>query len=329
MTRCFLGVDIGNSKSHALITDEAGRALGLGIGGPGNHEVLGVEGFRATLHKIVADALAEAGLNRSQIAGAGFGVAGYDWPSDDPLMTQVIDSLGLSAPYCFVNDSVIGLVAGAQQGWGVVVAAGTSVNCRGRDLQGREGRITGNGWLFGEYGGGIELVYQALHAISRAWSLRGPATLLSQLFVDYHGARDTADLFEGIARGRYQVKAKQAELVFEAVRQGDPLAHDLMVWSGRELSDLALGVIRQLNFAGLEFEVVLAGNLYKGSPLIEQTMRETIGAAAPGATLVRLEAPPVVGGAMLGMERVGLDFTRVRARMIETTNQLLHQQEKV
>ncbi len=38
MTDCFLGVDIGDMKSHALIADESGQALGMGVGGPGNHE---------------------------------------------------------------------------------------------------------------------------------------------------------------------------------------------------------------------------------------------------------------------------------------------------
>lgn len=36
MTRFFLGIDIGGTKSHALIADEQGRAVGFGVGGPGN-----------------------------------------------------------------------------------------------------------------------------------------------------------------------------------------------------------------------------------------------------------------------------------------------------
>jgi N-acetylglucosamine kinase-like BadF-type ATPase len=34
--RYFLGVDAGGTKTHALITDETGQAVGFGAGGPGN-----------------------------------------------------------------------------------------------------------------------------------------------------------------------------------------------------------------------------------------------------------------------------------------------------
>jgi N-acetylglucosamine kinase-like BadF-type ATPase len=182
MTQYFLGVDIGNTKSHALIITDAGDVAGFGTGGPGNHEVLGEAGFHAALHTVVTAALTTAALDRAQIAGAGYGIAGYDWDSDMPLMRRVIDTLGMNAPYKVVNDGMMGLIAGAKRGWGVCISAGTSSNARGRNPHGDEGRMTGNGWVCGEYGGGIELTYGALDAISRAWSLRGAGTVLSDLF---------------------------------------------------------------------------------------------------------------------------------------------------
>ncbi len=323
MTRYFLGVDVGNTKCHALIVDETGTTVGFGAGGPGNHEVLGVDGFRDALQFVVNAALDHAALQPTQISGAGFGVAGYDWPSDDVLMRQVIDTLGLKAPYQFVNDAMIGLIAGAKQGWGVSVAAGTSCNCRGRDRAGREGRVTGNGQSFGEYGGGIELVYKAYDAMSRAWSLRGPKTLITDVFVQHYQVNSVLDLLEGVARGRFHMRAADAELVFRAFHQGDAVAENLVRWVSQGLGDLAIGVIRQIEIEALEFEVVLAGSFYKGTPLIEQVMRETIHTVAPGAALVRLNAPPVVGSVMLGMEQVGVDFTQCRDQIIETANRAL------
>ena len=78
--RYFLGVDTGATKSHALIADECGRALGFGESGPGNYEAVGWDGMRQALHTITHQALASAGIAREQITGAGFGIAGYDWP---------------------------------------------------------------------------------------------------------------------------------------------------------------------------------------------------------------------------------------------------------
>ena len=35
----FLGLDVGSSKTHALITDAAGRCRGFGAAGAGNFQI--------------------------------------------------------------------------------------------------------------------------------------------------------------------------------------------------------------------------------------------------------------------------------------------------
>ena len=77
MSNYYLGIDIGATKSHALIADEMGQAVGFGYAGPGNHEVVGWEGFRAVLQAITKQALASAKIRVKKIKGAGFGVAGF------------------------------------------------------------------------------------------------------------------------------------------------------------------------------------------------------------------------------------------------------------
>ena len=84
MTRYFLGVDVGSSKTHALIADEHGQVHGFGEAGGGNHETVGYEGLTEALHQATAEALRQANLSSDDIAGAGFGISGYDWPSERP-----------------------------------------------------------------------------------------------------------------------------------------------------------------------------------------------------------------------------------------------------
>ncbi|MBN1179770.1 MAG: ATPase, partial [Anaerolineae bacterium] len=180
MNEYFLGIDVGATKSHALIADAHGRAVGFGVGGSGSHEVIGYDGLRTVLHTVIDAALASASITKADIAGGGFGIAGYDWPGDAEPHHQVIASLELSAPYALVNDTIIGLVAGATEGWGVGVVSGTGSNCWGRDRQGREGRMTGGGELFAEYAGGGDLVAKAVQAVALAWGRRGPQTRLTE-----------------------------------------------------------------------------------------------------------------------------------------------------
>ncbi len=323
MTRYFLGVDTGNSKSHALIADEYGNVLSAGQAGSGNHERLGFAGFGVVLKQIVNDAITAAGITSDQIAGMGFGLAGYDWPSDREPLRQEILKLGIQAPFELVNDATIGLIAGSSNGWGVSVVAGAGNNCRGRDSQGREGRVSGIGGWSGEHGGGADLVVHAMQAVSKSWAKRGPDTLLTEKFLTYLGAPDVMHILEGLSRGKYHLDQSAAMLVFETANAGDEVAQEILRWMGRELASLGIGVIRQLGFENLEFEVVLTGSIYKGSPLIAESMGEAIRAVAPGARLVPLTAPPVVGGVLLGMEQASVDFRSIRPRLVESANRFL------
>src|SRR5512142_2345721 len=221
MTQYFLGVDTGATKTHALIADETGLMVGFGLAGPGNHEGVGYEGVELALKTSVSQALAMAGLKVEQIAGAGFGIAGYDWPSERQATLDTIATLGLRAPVEAVNDMVVGLIAGASQGWGVVIDAGTGTNCRGRTPDGREGMITGLGGWFGEYGGAGDLVRAAVRAVAYEWSRRGPATRLSAEFLNLTGASSLTDLLEGLTPEKYHLGADLAPLVFQVAEAGD------------------------------------------------------------------------------------------------------------
>ena len=319
----FLGIDIGGTKSHALIADETGRAVGFGQGGPGNHEVVGYGGLAAMLQLVTCQALAMARIGIERIAGAGFGVAGYDWPSELEPTLAAIRPLGLTAPIEVVNDTIIGLVAGAEAGWGVAVIAGTSNNCWGWDEHHRVGRVMGNGSEFGENGGSAELVQRAKQAVAKAWTRRGPQTALTQAFVDLTGARSEADLLEGLSQGYYDVGPEAAPLVFRIAEAGDPVAVEAIRWAGHELASLALGVIRQLGFETRSFEIVLVGSMYNGGPLLLEPMRNAVLAEAPAARLVQLTAPPVAGAVLLGLQAAGLPAQRLRQPLIASIRALI------
>ena len=320
--RYFLGVDVGSTKTHALVADETGQALGFGESGPGNHEVVGYEGLRAALGAATDRALAAAGLDKEALAGAGFGVAGYDWPSERAPTLEAIGALGLRAPVEAVNDTLLGLLAQARGGWGVAVVSGTGANGWGWDqTRQRVGQVTGNGWMMGEGAGAGELVAMAVQKVAHEWTRRGPQTALTPALIREAGARDLGDLLEGLVNGRYTLGAAAAPQVFQAAAAGDAVALDLVRWAGAELGELAKAVIRQLEFETLAFDVVQVGSMYDGSPLLTEVMAATIHALAPGARLVRLAAPPVIGAAALGMEAAGLrPKAEVRARLAQTTN---------
>jgi len=318
--RYFLGADLGATKTHTLIVDESGRALGFGESGPGNHETVGYDGMLQAMRASMGQALNMAGLTKADITGAGFGVAGFDWSSEYEITAKTIDRLGLTTPYQFVNDAVLGLVAGSEEGWGVVVVSGTGSNCRGWDREHkREGRVTGHGVLMGEGAGGSELMHRCMQLVGYSWTKRSPRTAIADALIAHVGAKDLEDLLRGYTTYEYDLGAYAAPIIFRVANEGDQIAQELIHWAGCELGEMANAVIRQLEFEGLAFDVVMTGSMFKGGTMLIDPMRETIQKVAPNARFQRLDTPPAIGAVLLGMEIRGLNPTKsIRNTMKET-----------
>lgn len=323
----FLGVDAGGTKTHALIADETGEAIGFGVAGPGNWESVGYDGLAENLLNATSQALEMAKLTVAQIAGTGMGLAGYDWPSQRQAHLDALLQLKLACPLEIVNDTTLGILAGAEEGWGISVVSGTGCNCRGwsRDHK-SEGRVVGGGnhWS-GEAAGGFDILTRAMRAVVFEWVRRGPATALTPAFLQQTGAKNLDDLVEGVYLGKFEFDPAMILLVFEIARQGDPQALEVIRWAGKELGMMAVSVINQLDLQNEVFDVVLIGSLYDGHPLMTESMQTTIQLTAPGARLVRLTVPPVVGGVVLGMQETGVEARPVRPKLIKSTRKLFNE----
>ncbi len=319
----FLGIDVGSSKTHALIMDESGQCVGFGKAGGGNHQGVGYDGLLNVLQESFEGAKAMSGVDKAHIAGAGFGVAGYDFPSDREGHLQAISMLGLACPVEVVNDGVNGLLAGATKGIGVNVTSGSSNNCRARNRNGEEGRIVGNGWAFGEFGGGIEIVQRGLQMVNYAWIKRIEPTALTQIYLDAVGAKNEIDLMEGLSSEQYHLFPYIAVQVINAAQNGDAAAREVIRWSGEELGWLAVSAARQIEMENDEVEIIQSGSVFDAGEIIMNPMRDVVLKHCPRAKLIRLDGPPVVGAVILGMEQAGFDGYAVREVMIRTAKEIV------
>jgi N-acetylglucosamine kinase-like BadF-type ATPase len=319
--KILLGVDIGGTKTHALLVDENGAVLGFGKAGPGNHESVGWDGLTGALQSALDAACKEAGIHIDAVLAAGFGIGGLDWDAQEPATRQAIEKTGLRCPMKLVNDTILGLVAGATEGWGVAVVSGTGCNCWGwnRDRT-RIGRVTGGGTGLGEGAGASELMAEAAKAVARAWTKRGPATALSDVFMECAGARDLPDLFEGLMEDRYRLDAYSAPRIFETAARGDAVAQGLIDWAGTEIGEMIAAVVRQLEFQKLEFDVVMIGSMFDAGPVLTDPMRRKVQTEAPRARFLRLSSPPVVGAAILALEQGAFTVSeQVKTRLARET----------
>jgi N-acetylglucosamine kinase-like BadF-type ATPase len=321
----FLGVDVGSSKTHVLIADETGKCISFGKAAGGNHQAMGYERLTDVLQTSFAAAIQNSGVEKHQIAGAGFGIAGYDFPSETEDHLQSIATLGLACNVEIVNDGSNGLISGTSHGIGVNVTAGSGVNCRGRGKNGKEGRVVGNGVTFGEFGGAIEIVFRAMQFVNYAWIRRIPPTKLTKIFLEATGAKDEMDLMEGLSNEQYHLFPYLAVEIMNAAREGDQAALEVIRWSGEELGWLAVSVARQIEMENDEVEIVQSGSVFNAGEPIMDPMHSIIKKYVPKAKMIRLDGPPVVGPLMLGMQVAGLDPYPMREKLIETAKRLVDQ----
>ena len=320
----FLGIDVGSSKTHALIVDETGQCVGFGKSSGGNHQGVGYERLTEVLQESFTRAREMCSVDSADIAGAGFGVAGCDFPSDREPHLQAIAALGLSCPLEVVNDGVNGLLAGATRGIGVNVTAGSSNNCRGRGSGGQEGRIVGNGVTFGEYGGAYEIMAKGLQMVNYAWIKRIPPTSLTRIYLEAAGAKSEIDLMEGLSNGQYHLFPFLTIQVIDAAGEGDAAARDIVNWAGEELGWLAISVARQIEMENDEVEIIQSGSVFEAGEIITKPMRDIVLEHCPRAKLKRLDGPPAVGAVILGMEQARFDGYAIRDRMVQTAKKIVN-----
>lgn len=306
----FLGVDAGGTKTHALVCDEQGGVLGAAATGSANWEVVGLEGAFEALQQATGDALNQAGVAAAAVRAAAYGLSGLDWPSDEERLHPIVERLGVGGAETLINDAFAALRAGAR--WGIVIIAGTGTTCAGRNQQGEIARTLGLGPMFDDWGSAPEVARECIRVVARAYTGRGPATGLTDRLTRLFGARDAADLLEGLSRerlGRRLYTTAIIQALAEGAMEGDEVAVEVSRHSGRELGRRATALVTKLGMVQGAFPVVLAGGLFRThNPVLLKTVETTIRAIAPHAHLKPLKVPPVVGSALMAIDTAGLEL---------------------
>ncbi|WP_010501612.1 N-acetylglucosamine kinase [Paenibacillus elgii] len=301
----YLGMDAGGSKTYAVITDETGRLVAAGKGGPGNHQIdrdTAAQSFR----QAVAQALGQAGLREQDIAAACFGLAGADREADFRILRPMIAELGLPGSDV-VCDTVIALRAGTSKPYGVVGICGSGTNCVGMSPSGEMYQCGGFGYPYGDFGGGGDLAAEAFRAVIRAWEGREEETLLTALVTKELGYPSVEHMFHHFLDHALTAPLELTPLLFEAAAQGDRVATRILRMQGTELGLAARAVIRRLGMQRETFDLVLAGSvLTRGDgQFIHPYIVELVQPEAPGCRLQVLDVEPVVGAILLAMEKDG------------------------
>ena len=305
----ILAVDGGNSKTDVVLVAADGTLLAALRGPTTSHQQVGLEVGADRLAELVADARARAGLPADDPppeVGV-YALAGADTPTDARRLLATLAERHLAAGDLVINDAFAPIRAGSSRGWGVGLICGSGMNAAAIAPDGRTARLAALGGISGDWGGGGDVGLAALGAAVRARDGRGPRTALEAVVPRAFGFKRPIDLTWAIELGSIP-EARLGELsplVFEVAGRGDAVARAIVDRLADELVAMATAMLRRLNLTRLDPDVVMAGGVFNArDDRFEARIAAGVQALAPRASLRRSEAPPVLGAALLALDRL-------------------------
>ncbi|MGW4728441.1 BadF/BadG/BcrA/BcrD ATPase family protein [Streptomyces shenzhenensis] len=309
----FLGVDAGNSKTAALVSTASGEVVGAGRSGCG--DIYGAPTPEEAVAEVLAavrTALAQAGADIGDIAGAAFRLAGVDWAEDRDYWDEALTRHcpGALSARTILNDGYAAIRCGDPSGVGISVTGGTAAAIAAR---GPGGELWDMGWWSQHAMGAVGLANEAFRAVFLAELGLGPRTALTEALLTHYGKPTVAALNHWLTRRHDHATGQErnscARVVTAVAAAGDPVAVDIVRAQGARFARYAGVAARRTGLAQADrpVSVVLSGSVLtaQGSPVAEALLAE-LPAHVPGAVLRRGSLPPVAGALLDALGEAGV-----------------------
>lgn len=308
MTRTlFIGIDGGFSKTEAAVINEEGALLAF-TRGPGS-AIRGIpskDECKSLLER-ASEACDQAGISIEDAAMCGIGLSGIDFPSEfEGQHARVSESLGIAPErLTLVNDGIVAL-------WGATNAEAAAIVQHGSDFTAAYRNQLGNEVLFGHLnvGGIFDIRQELVKAVGRMIDGRLPYTDFTEAVLKHYGI-DYSDEFAEKAY-RHHINNKlilsTPPLIFDAWRQGDPTATELVQKAMEDYVTAAEAMIKRMQTD--DAVVFFGGGLIdQGGDALQALLADRWRVVCPR---VRMDSPrlrPALGAALMAVHANGLDTT--------------------
>ncbi|MEV6210311.1 BadF/BadG/BcrA/BcrD ATPase family protein [Kitasatospora sp. NPDC051914] len=305
-----LAVDAGNSKTDVALVATDGTVLGTARGGGFQPQLDGADEAVGALAPLVESVAAQAGSRPGTPVAVHVSacLANADLPVEEERLLAAVEARGWGTTAAVANDTFGLLRAGTDGPRGVAVVCGAGINCVGLLPDGRTARFPALGRLTGDWGGGSGLAAEAMWHATRAEDGRGEATELAAAIGGHFGLASATAVAEAVHLGGLAPERLHeiVPLLFAAAGAGDPVALGLVDRQADEIVRFAVVALRRLGLLDEPAPVVLGGGVLAARlPLLVDNVTARLAAAAPLAEPRIVAAPPVLGAALLGLDRIG------------------------
>jgi N-acetylglucosamine kinase-like BadF-type ATPase len=306
LTAHVLAIDAGNSKTDVAIVTADGEVLSTARGGGFRPPAVGLDSAMATLTHTVAQALSRAGLTTVDHVSAC--LANADFPVEEDRLAAALRARGWGTTVTVRNDTFAILRAGVTEPRGVAVVCGAGINCVGMRPDGRTARFPALGRVSGDWGGGWGLSEEALWHAARAEDGRGRPTALAHTLPAHFGLPSMYALIEALHLGDLE-QSRRHELtpvLFATAADGDTAARAIVERQAEEVVAMAVVALTRLELLDEPTPVLLGGGVLAARyPQLNGMITDLLADRAPKAAAQVVTASPVLGAALLGLDRVG------------------------
>ena len=174
---CFLGIDGGGTKTHAVITTASYKIIGEGFSGASNPVRVGFDLAVAHVSEAVEQACSQAHITPQDLAAGCAAIAGISHPIHHHTMKKGL-TRRLGVDHLELVTDARAALEGALDGKpGVVLIAGTGSIAMGINEARTVERSGGWGPTLGDEGSGYDIARQALKAVAASFDGRAPRTV--------------------------------------------------------------------------------------------------------------------------------------------------------
>ncbi|MBN9189082.1 MAG: N-acetylglucosamine kinase [Microbacterium sp.] len=304
-----IAIDGGGGKTDALAVDASGAVLARARAGGSSPQILGLDRALGVVDGLVGALIAQLGAAPVRVHCY---LSGVDLPEEYAAFRAAAAAASWAPAdaeaLVIENDLFALLRAGTDEPDAAAVVCGTGINAIGVRRDGRVVRFPALGAISGDWGGGWQLGEQALWHAARAVDGRGPETVLTGAVPVALGLGSVDDVIRALHFGRLPMAALSAvaPAVFAAASEGDAVAAGLVDRQAEEIVALAAAALRRLDLLGARVPVVLGGGVVAGGDeRLMRGIRQGLAEHAPHARPVVVDAPPVVGAALLAAAALG------------------------
>ncbi|MGI5369929.1 N-acetylglucosamine kinase [Streptomyces iakyrus] len=301
-----LAIDAGNSKTDVAVVTADGEVLATARGGGFRPPAVGVDTAMDDLAESVTRALTTAGL--TSVTHVSACLANADFPVEEEQLAAALHARAWGTTVTVRNDTFAILRAGVTEPRGVAVVCGAGINCVGMRPDGRTARFPALGRISGDWGGGWGLSEEALWHASRAEDGRGAPTALARTLPAHFGLPTVYALIEALHLDDIPPLRRHelTPVLFATASGGDPVARAVVERQAEEVVAMAVVALTRLDLLSEETPVLLGGGVLAARhPQLNDHITHLLTERAPKAVPQVVTASPVLGAALLGLDRVG------------------------